>query len=474
MRKLLLAVSSFVLLQNTNAQIPVGYYDNAYNGTVPKTCADLKTALFTIITTDTVALPFNSPSGGPFDTRNAMVMLDIHRNDDNTADIMWDMYTDNPTGPELFSFTPNTSLCGGSFQSEVGACYNKEHSFPQAWFNNEQPMRSDMHAMFAADGWTNAKHANWPYAEVDNNAVEWQSACGAKLGNSLTSSNGYTGKVFEPIDEYKGDFARAMFFMVTCYENLAAGWQGNEAADSVLNGTTWPSLDNWAIRQWYKWHVQDPVSQKEITRNDSVFVLQHNRNPFIDHPEYAALIWQCTGLLPVTVTDFTAVKTYADVLLQWNVTMETNFKHYEVERSIDGVTFNKIGVVTAQNKSSYNLTDNSLPDVKTVFYRLKMVDIDGRSTYSKTVSVKLNRRNRDITIYPNPAVSEISITLQQAVQANSMIKITDITGKELLRQNVVAGQDNIKLKVNQLPAGRYFVFVLSTENMLYDSFVIVK
>ena len=474
MRKLLLAASFFFLLQNANAQIPAGYYNNAYNGAVPKTCADLKTALFTIITTDTVALPFNSPSGGPFDTRNAMVKLDIHRNDDNTADIMWDMYTDNPTGAELYSFSPNTSLCGSSFLSEVGACYNKEHSFPQAWFNAEQPMRSDMHALFATDAWTNAKHANWPYADVDNNAVEWQSVCGARLGNSFTSSNGYTGKVFEPIDEYKGDFARAMFFMVTCYENLAAGWQANEAADSVLNGTTWPSLDNWAIKQWYKWHVLDPVSQKEITRNDSVFVLQHNRNPFIDHPEYAALIWQCTGLLPVTVTDFTAEKNDADVLLQWNVTMETNFKQYEVERSVDAVSFNKIGIVAAQNKSSYTLPDNYLPDVKTVFYRLKMVDIDGRSTYSKTISVKLNRRNRDITIYPNPAMNEINISLLQSLQTNRAIKITDIAGKELLNQNVSIGQNNIKLKVSHLPAGKYFVFVLNNENALHGSFMIVR
>jgi endonuclease I len=469
MRKLLLAASLFLLLQFANAQIPVGYYNNAYNGAVPKTCADLKTALFGIVSTDTTYVAYNSADGS-FDTQDGVNNFDVHRNDANTADIIWDMYTDNPTGPELYTFSVGTNQCGSSFPPEVGACYNREHAFPRSWFGDDFHIRGDLHNVYATDGESNARHANWPYAEVG--AASWASPAGAKQGNC--SFPGYNGTVFEVIDEYKGDFARTMFFMVTAYENLMPAWKNFSNADSVLDGNTWPSLDNWAIQQWYKWHIQDPVSQKEITRNDSVYRVQNNRNPFIDHPEYVALIWQCTGLLPVTLTDFTATKNNAAVLLQWNVAAEKDLKQYEVERSIDAVSFATAGVVTAQNKSSYFLTDNNFPDVKTVFYRLKMMDIDGRFTYSKTVSVQLTKRNQAISIYPNPAVNEINVVLQEPLQVNSFVKITDIAGKELLNQKISGIQSNIRLKVNGLPAGRYFVFVANSENVLHDSFMIVR
>ncbi len=460
-----------VAFQNVIAQVPVGYYNNAYNGAVPKTCADLKTALFNIVSTDTDYVAYNSADGS-YDTQNGVNNFDLHRNDDNTADIVWDMYTDNPTGPELYSFDTVADECTSNFQPIIGFCYNREHAYPRAWFGDDFHIRGDLHNIFATDGETNARHANWPYGDVAN--ASWTSPAGAKLGSSNTAVTGYNGTVFEVIDEYKGDFARVMFYMVTAYEGFMPAWKNVSTADSVLDGTTWPSLDSWALKQWYKWHIQDPVSQKEISRNDSVFSVQGNRNPFIDHPEFVALIWQCTGLVPVTITDFTAAKNVSDVVLQWNVTMETNFKHYEVERSIDGVSFNLIGVIAAQNKPVYNLPDVNVPDVRTVFYRLKMVDRDGHFTYSKTVSVNLNRKNRDITVYPNPAVNEINISLLQSLPTGSVIKITDIAGRELIVQKNVAGQQNIKVKVNKLPAGKYFISVFSNSDVLNDAFMIMK
>lgn len=469
MRKFLSVAFVFTFLQSVHAQIPAGYYDSAYNGAAAKTCADLKTALFKIVSTDTDYVAYNSADGS-YDTQNGVNNFDAHRNDANTADIVWDMYTDNPTGPELYSFTVVANECGGSFPPQVGACYNREHAYPRAWFADDFHIRGDLHNIFATDGETNARHANWPYGEVGT--ASWTSPAGAKLGSS--SFPGYNGTVFEVIDEYKGDFARVMFYMVTAYENFMPAWKNVSTADSVLDGTTWPSLDPWAIKQWYKWHLQDPVSQKERSRNDSVFSVQGNRNPFIDHPEFVALIWQCTGLVPVTVTDFTAVKNANDVWLQWNVTMETNFNHYEVERSIDGVSFNVIGIVAAQNKPVYNLSDINLPDAKTVFYRLKMVDRDGRFVYSKTISINLNRKNRAITIYPNPAATEINISLQQPLLTNSVAKITDIAGRELLVQKNMIGQENIKVNVNKLPAGKYFVTIVNDADVLYDSFIIVR
>jgi endonuclease I len=469
MYKLLLAALLIISTSVSSAQIPAGYYDSAYVGAVPKTCAALKTALFGIVSKDTHYVAYNSADGS-YDTQNGVNNFDRRRNDDNTADIIWDMYTDNPTGPELYTFTPEADQCGSSFPPEVGACYNREHAFPRSWFGDDFHIRGDLHNVYATDGESNARHANWPYAEVS--FPSWTSPAGAKLGNC--SFPGYNGTVFEVIDEYKGDFARTMFFMVTAYEDLIPVWQNLSTADSSLDGTTWPSLDSWAIRQWYKWHVQDPVSPKEITRNDSVFNVQGNRNPFIDHPEYVQLIWSCTGVLPVALIDFTAVKNNDGVFLQWKAGAETNLKQYEVERSIDGVSFSKAGTVNAQNKSVYSLTDVNLPGTRTLFYRLKMLDKDGRFVYSKTVTVKFNRANMDISLYPNPAVNEIVISLQQASMPNSIVKVTDIAGKEMLLQKVAAGQNSIRLTLNHLPTGRYFVTVINNEAALYDSFLIIR
>ena len=469
MLKTLPLIGVLFLCSSTKAQIPAGYYNNAYTGAVPKTCANLKTSLFNIVSTGTNVLPYNSSS--TFDTWDAVNSIDTQRNDANTAFIMWDMYTDNPTGAELYSFTPVADQCGS--YNAIGSCYNREHSFPQAWFGAVTPMLTDMHHVFATDGASNGKHDNFPYGEVSATAIDWTSPAGAKLGTC--SYGGYTGKVFEPIDAYKGDFARAMFYMVTRYQSSMADYQSNSNADEVLDGTTWPSLDNWALKQWYKWHIQDPVSPKEINRNNKVYAFQNNRNPFIDHPEFVKLIWDCTNLLPVNLLDFKATKNSNSILLQWTTNKEANFNKYVVERSTNGKSFYAIGDVKGKNLESYSLTDQNLPDAKTVFYRLKLVDVDGNYNYSKIVSVKLQNTSSGITVFPNPAINAVTIKLQQPLTLNSSLKITDVEGREVMRIAIVnAGQQEIPVKVNQLPAGRYVLTISNNKNLLYQSFVITK
>jgi hypothetical protein len=135
--------------------------------------------------------------------------------------------------------------------------------------------------------------SNFPVGEVSN--VSKTSLNGSKVGTGNNFS--YTSTFFEPINEYKGDVARAILYMAVRYETQIAGWRTNSTADNVLNGTSYPAFDDWHIKLLYKWHVQDPVSDKEKKRNDSVFVIQGNRNPFIDRPEWVYQIWSCTGLI---------------------------------------------------------------------------------------------------------------------------------------------------------------------------------
>ncbi|MCR4837048.1 MAG: endonuclease, partial [Bacteroidaceae bacterium] len=97
-------------------------------------------------------------------------------------------------------------------------------------------------------------------------------------------------------DEWKGDFARTYFYMVTCYEESLPTWytenaDSYEGAKATFDGNTYPGLSTWQLSMLLKWSRQDPVDSIEIKRNEAVCVIQHNRNPFIDYPGLEEFIW---------------------------------------------------------------------------------------------------------------------------------------------------------------------------------------
>jgi hypothetical protein len=233
-------------------------------------------------------------------------------------------------------------------------------------------------------------------------------------------------------------------------------------------------LDNWYLSLLYSWHVQDPVSTKEIDRNNDVYMIQGNRNPYIDHPEYVALVWQCSGVLPVTIIDFTAGKYNESVLLKWYATYETNFRSFEIQRSTDGIVFTTIGEVAGRNLANYSFTDNKLPLAKTIYYRLKMTDIDGKSDYSKTVAIHLDENISDVLVYPNPASGKLTLKLQQGLTQNSSLQTTDLTGRIILQQPVTTGQKIIELNIAPLSPGRYFLKIVNGNEIINQSFVVIR
>ncbi|MDO9255389.1 MAG: endonuclease [Bacteroidales bacterium] len=262
MKKTLLTILLVALLVITKAQIPAGYYTNA----IGKTGAPLKTALYDIIKNHT-SISYTA------------LWTAYTTSDKKTDGKVWDMYSN-------CAFTFVTNQCG-NYSVECD-CYNREHSFPQSWFNEASPMVSDMFHVYPTDGKVNGYRSNYPFGVVTK--PTYTSSNGSKLGPCTFP--GYTSTVFEPIDEYKGDFARTYFYMATRYENLIASWQSNGNANEILNGTSFPCFDAWFLNLLFTWNASDPVSQKEIDRNNVVYnSYQHNRNPYIDHPEYANLVW---------------------------------------------------------------------------------------------------------------------------------------------------------------------------------------
>ncbi len=209
---------------------------------------------------------------------------------------IWDIYSTSIEGPYAnYSYTHGTGNCGNYLKE--GDCYNREHSFPQSWFSSSSPMQSDMFHLYPTDGKVNGIRDNDPFGEVSiSSTAGTPTQIGAKSGNnSFGFAGSFTGTVFEPIDEYKGDLARTYFYMATRYENLIASWATNGNAGDVLAGNNFPAYDPWVIALLMKWHNQDPVSMKEINRNNAIFNVQNNRNPYIDSPQFAQKVWGATN-----------------------------------------------------------------------------------------------------------------------------------------------------------------------------------
>ncbi len=131
------------------------------------------------------------------------------------------------------------------------------------------------------DNEVNNRRSNYPYGEVG--AATWTSLNGSKLGPCVYP--GYTGTVFEPIDAYKGDFARAYFYMSTRYFGEDGSWPGSPMTDGS-------QLLPWAEALLLEWSAADPVSTKEIDRNEAVYAIQGNRNPYIDRPDFVVKVFQ--------------------------------------------------------------------------------------------------------------------------------------------------------------------------------------
>jgi len=262
LRRAFLTILALCLLNQINAQPPSGYYNSA-SGLTGKT---LQKALHDIIDNHTV--------------KTYDYLWTAFQTTDTKAGgtIVWDIYSDVPGGTPAYTYTISSDQCGN--YAKEGDCYNREHSFPKSWFNDASPMYTDLFHLYPTDGYVNGKRSNYPFGEVSS--ADWTSTNGSKLGTC--SWPGYSGTVFEPIDEYKGDFARTYFYMATRYYGEDSSWPGSD----MVNGS---QPKTWALNMLLAWHRADPVSTKETNRNNEVYQIQNNRNPFIDDPLYAEKIW---------------------------------------------------------------------------------------------------------------------------------------------------------------------------------------
>ncbi len=281
MKKLFLVLQMVLTLSPIAAQGPNGsgtYYQKADG----MKGAELKTALCAII--------YNRS-----ERTYKELWQDFKTTDVRKDGMIWDMYSD------VTNYEPGGSAQGSNYKNE-GDSYNREHSFPKSWFGDKvAPMYTDLNHLYPTDGFVNNKRSNYPFGE--NNGEKYMSANNfSKLG--ACTYPGYSGIVFEPADEYKGDFARTYFYMVTCYEEKIVDWYNNYSESRpTLDGKAYPGLSQWQLSMLMEWAAKDPVSEKEINRNNAVYSIQKNRNPFIDYPGLEQYIWGRLTDVPFSYAD---------------------------------------------------------------------------------------------------------------------------------------------------------------------------
>ena len=266
----LIALLSFLI---GVAQIPTGYYNTATG-----TGFTLKTQLYNKINSHTVL------------TYTPGLWNLYYTSDVRPDGKVWDIYSNCNFVFGTFASTGGNQDDGSGGTMECQK-YNREHTFPKSWFNNTtSPMYSDAFHVMPADKKVNGLRGNLAYGIVG--IPTYTSGNGCKVGNCVTPNYTYGLQVFEPADEFKGDIARNYFYMATCYQDLIGSWQSNDVnANTVLDGTSDNVFRSWFLNMLLTWNNNDPVSQKEINRNNAIYASQGNRNPFIDHPEYVCQIW---------------------------------------------------------------------------------------------------------------------------------------------------------------------------------------
>ncbi|MFY7965827.1 MAG: T9SS type A sorting domain-containing protein [Chitinophagaceae bacterium] len=166
-------------------------------------------------------------------------------------------------------------------------------------------------------------------------------------------------------------------------------------------------------------------------------------------------------VLPISISKFIVVQENNKSKLTWYSSLEINAKEYQVERSIDGRNFENIGKVTANGSASqYEFVDSKLPaTVKIIYYRLKLIDKDGKFTYSEIKQLSINSYQLSISLYPNPTKNTVNVKVNDAKQ----IRVIDMLGKVLLTNNNVIKNGITPIPVNSLSKGIYYIEVTNSD-----------
>ncbi|GAB1416344.1 hypothetical protein MASR2M117_17500 [Paludibacter sp.] len=412
-----------------------------YNSAVGKSDKALKTALHNIIKVGD-RLSYGSGSNS---TWSGFEKSDLHPNG-----YVWDMYSNNKV------YFPGNG--------QVPSGMNIEHSVAKSWWGGgKNDAYKDLYHLNPSNIQANSARGSFPLGinsggTFNNGAI--------KVGKNNFGTE-YSGDCFEPLDEYKGDFARAYLYMFTCYENLS--WTGTSAPTMIKSGETWPMLKPWAKDLLVSWSRQDPVSEKEINRANAIYEFQHNRNPFIDYPELVEYLWGDRVGQPFTTgaVDYPYLSmptagyqvNFGTVAYQHTTTLEISIKGHnlngDLALNISGdnvnlfnIPVNIISKSDAENGFLLQVTYNA----SSIGSHNAVLNISGGGTVTKSVTLKAVSSDNFMAL-PATNVGHNTFTANWTVSASA-------TGYDLDVYSIENGSDSEAIELvaegfrgNRLPDG---------------------
>jgi len=314
-------------------------------------------------------------------------------------------YIDNENGKItcVYSGYEVNSAYGGT--TTYPAPINCEHTIPQSFFGEADPMVSDLHHLYPTyENW-NSTRSNYPFAEIDdNNTAKWM-----YLDQSLTTiptSNidlysEYANSTFEPREDHKGNVARSIFYFYTMYPTQA----GNISQIGDIN-------------TFYQWHLNDPVDAAEIERNGQIETYQGDRNPYVDHPDLVARAFGFATIPSVPAAPVLQLAaTSSAINLSWtNVSDENGYRIY---KSASGGSYSLLSSPGA-NSTSYS--DNNVSQNITYSYYIIAYNAEGNSNASNIVTGQIQSSG-------NGTATELLISeYVEGSSYNKAIEIANFTG----------------------------------------------
>jgi len=428
MKKLLLPI--FLISAYVSAQIPAGYYD----GTTGLAGYALKSKLHDIISAKNINWHYG-------DLTNYYNQTDLDKYYDHGSSnttILLDMYSEIPTGPDAYEYT--TANIIGSANAE-GLGWNREHMMPQSTFYSNYPMYSDLFYVVPTDARINQLRSNYPYG-IAGATNYYTFTNSSKISNSAIPNYVYTGRVYEPINEFKGDVARSLLYFAVRYEGKLGTFNFNNSTNPAsdtnpLDGTEERAFEPAYIAMLIQWHNQDPVSQREIDRNNAVYNLQKNRNPFIDNPSWVNAIWgqAPNSVAPSTPANLTVTQNSAYfTTLSWTPSTSTDVIGYKVYQN---------GTLIGATKGNSISIDHLTPST-TYTYTVKAYDNgyllsgDSNTVSATTLTTDIYAKDLIVTKYLEGSAN------------NKAIEITNKTGHSV-------NLSDYRLSI-QFPSGTNYYF----------------
>lgn len=321
---------------------------------------------------------------------------------------------------------------------------NIEHSVPNSWWGGiKNDAYKDLYHLNPSNADANNRKSNHPLGQIDGQPT-WTNGI-SSIGAPVVGQGGGSDIVFEPADEYKGDFARAYFYVFTIYDDIP--WLEETDKNYMYDGTSYPTLRPWAYDLLLQWAEADPVDSREQARNEAVSAIQGNRNPFIDIPDLADYIWGSRKEVPFsyydvqnpTIVDRPAAPVFENCELVAVNTYTTRWWN-ATSISVGGTTGD---IYVSVDGGDYTLCQGGVIDIpaaasngaQMLVSAYAVAETDGRDYYSGLSTLTLTAKDPQLTDLTKAewtlTVSDAEITTEDTyiiVAATSLAVMGDNTG----------------------------------------------